>query len=426
MATLVGNAKYGEGHQIVLKDKDKLSSKVSEKFAEKGYTSGSLFSITKLQKKPNIVVDLGTGSEEILLKDGNNKLVMLVGSASSINGSFNHYSANAKSDTKILTETKEIISMMIFQAYFENNKTLTEDQILKTLPSQYAQRYDTTYYDSAIKQLAELKKYVKKGGYTYERQGQDKTAKLYTQARFLTKLANDNWNPGDVWMISKSIKSFPDVRTIAELNDYIDKGFKEKTVIPISLKNVTGDKSVSEVVSSAGAKKIDLDLSFAKVDLSDTFNNFIIQTKSGFAVRVGFKASASTLNVSIEGRMVGAGYQMGAVDAKAYAAYSFDENAYFTRGGTGMVKPIHMEKAKVELKEIIKKYPRFSNTIGSYKDAIALFDKGNKLTKERFANLISYMYSFLIVPKNFKKHMEFCYYSSKKISDKSSTYLLLK
>lgn len=429
MATLVGNAKYGEGHQIVLKDKDKLSSKISEKFKEKGYGNGAVFSITNVKKKPQVSIDLENGKSEILLKDSNNKLVSLIGSPSSINGCFNHYSANAKSDTKILTETKEIISMMIFQAYFENNKTLTEDQILKTLPSQYAQRYDTTYYDSAIKQLAELKKYVKKGGYTYERQGQDKTAKLYTQARFLTGLANDNWNPADVWMISKSLKPFPpfpDIRNVAELNDYIDKGFKDKTIIPISLKNVTGDKSVSEVVSSAGAKKIDLDLSFAKVDLSDTFNNFIIQTKSGFAVRVGFKASASTLNVSIEGRMIGAGYQMGAVDAKAYAEYSFDENAYFTRSGTGMVKPIHMEKAKVELKEIIKKYPRFSNTIGSYKDAIALFDKGNELTKQRFANLISYMYSFLIVPKNFKKHMEFCYYSSKKISDKSSTYLLLK
>ena len=46
--------------------------------------------------------------------------------------------------------------------------------------------------------------------------------------------------------------------------------------------------------------KLDLDLRFDRVDLSESFNNFIVITKSGFAVRVGFKASATTLNVSLE------------------------------------------------------------------------------------------------------------------------------
>lgn len=426
MATLVGNAKYGEGHEIILKGDDQLSSKVTEFFAKSGYTPNtSVFSITLEKKNPQVTIDLGTGKDQVLLKDSKGKIVLVVGSASAINGSFNHHSKNAKSDTKVLTEVKEIISMNIFEAFFELNKTMTEDEVIAGLPRNYAEKYDTTYYQSSIKQLAELKKYIKSKGYTYERQGQDKTASLYKQARELTKLANDNWNPADVWMISKKITEVPKFSTVAELNAFIEKSFNNKTMIPISLKQVSSDRAQSEVVEPAGARKVDEDLSLSKVDLSDTYNNFIVQTKSGFAVRVGFKASASTLNVSLEGRIIGAGYQMGAVDAKAYLALCQNEYKYPLRGGTAVSKQ-QMDIAKKELKEIFAKYPRISNTIPNYKEAINIFENGNELTKKRFANLISYLYSFLIAPKNFKKHLEFCYFSSKKMSDKSSLYLILK
>ena len=60
--------------------------------------------------------------------------------------------------------------------------------------------------------------------------------------------------------------------------------------------------------------KLDLDLRFDRVDLSESFNNFIVITKSGFAVHKGFKASATTLNVSLEGSFYWC-CQTGAVDA---------------------------------------------------------------------------------------------------------------
>ena len=59
-------------------------------------------------------------------------------------------------------------------------------------------------------------------------------------------------------------------------------------------------------------------------------------------------------------------------------------------------------------------------------NTIKLFDKGNKLTKDRFANLMSYMYSFLIAPKKFEEHMKFCYFTSKKITTDSSIYLIIQ
>jgi len=429
MATLVGNSKYREGHEIILKDK--LSGTAKKIFSDKGYIAGSArFKITSttisLQKKPDVIVDLGTGKSSFLLKDSKNKIVEILGSVSSINGSFNHFSENAKSNTGILTEVKETISMMMFEAFFENQKMMTEDEVLDNLKPVYRSKYDTTYYDSASKQLDELKKYVKSSGYTYELQSKNKTKEVYRQARALSGLSSDNWNPADVWMIKKSFTGFDKkFDSIAELNSIIATAFDKKDIIPISLKNVTAEKASSEIVRPAAKQKVDENLSFEKVDLSDTFNNFILQTKSGFATRVGFKASASTLNVSIEGRMIGAGYQMGAVDARRYAEYTRTELRYKLRNGISVSKS-DMDLAKKELKIIMSKYPRVSNTIASYKQALDIFERGNDLTKKRFANLVSFLYSFLIVPKNFEAHMEYCFLSSKKISDKSSVYLILK
>ena len=75
---------------------------------------------------------------------------------------------------------------------------------------------------------------------------------------------------------------------------------------------------------------------------------------------------------------------------------------------------------------MFSKYNRLSNTIENYNQAIKLFEKGNKLTQDRFSNLMSYMYSFLMKPKKFEEHMKFCYYTSKKLTTDSGIYLIIQ
>ena len=251
-------------------------------------------------------------------------------------------------------------------------------------------------------------------------------------ARKFTKKSNDNWNPADVWMIKKSFKmdELYKSETIDELNGLIAKAYKKRDIIPISLKQVTGPSSKFSVIDpdSMMNMKLDINLEFSKVDLSDTFANFIIQTQSGFAVRCGFKASASTLNVSLEGRFIGAGYQLGAVDAKTYAPHIKSNYKYDVRSGVG-VSDTDIAKAKIELKEIFDKYKRISNTLQNYNDAIRMLNASNELTRKRFANLISYLYSFTIAPKTskqFQENMQYCYFSSKKITSGSSMYVILQ
>ena len=434
MASIVGSSKYGEGHNIVLKESDKISPAAGKMFTEHKYKLGeSVFSITLKVKAKDIdlVIELAAGKDSITLKDDKGKIVLVKGSESSINNCFNHFSENSKSNTGALTELKELVSMYMFEAIVESNKKLSEDDIIKKIGTK-KNLYQSLYYESAAKQTVALKKWIGSvKGYHYERQASDKTADLYKVGRKLSGKANDNWNPADVWMIKKTfdIKKLIAAKSIEELNNGIAAAFKKKELIPISLKQVTDDKAILEITDPASqmGQKLDYDMSFSKVDLSDTFANFIVQSKSGFAVRCGFKASATTLNVSLEGRFIGAGYQLGAVDAKQYGPHQKEKYGYNVRSGVG-VSSTDYAKAKAELKEMFSKYPRLSNTIKDYKQAEALFNKADKLTKDRFANLISYLYSFMIAPKGkkFEENMTFCYFSSKKLSNDSSLYIVIK
>ena len=431
MASIVNNPKYGEGHQLVLKDK--LSGSMAASFRQMGYEPGkSIFKITlKKTPKPTKSFKVAEGNKSILLFDKSNKKIILEGSESGINGVFNHFSANAKSKTGLLTQIKETFSLEIFKNYFELNKTLSEEKAIELVSNtikEAKQNYDSVYYSSAIKQLDELKKYVKKKNYTYERQGADRTRELYIVARKLTNKLSDNWNPGDVWMIQKNFDMKPllQSKTASELNAKLTEAFNKKDILPISLKQVEQPKAKSSIIdpSNMMSQKLDLDLKFDRVDLSETFNNFIVITKSGFAIRCGFKASATTLNVSLEGRFIGAGFQTGAVDAKVYTKEIKESFNYDLRSSE--VNKNDYDVAKKELKQMFSKYNRLSNTIENYNSSIKLFDKGNKLVKDRFANLMSYMYSFLIIPKKFEDHMKFCYFTSKKITTDSSIYLIIQ
>ena len=431
MASITNNSKkYGEGHSIVLKDSGKLSSPVNVLFTKAGYKAGkSVFVITIAPKNVDNVIEYSTGKENIFLKDDKKKVIQLVGSPSAIDGTFNHFTTNAKSNTNLLTEIKEDISMWVFQTNFEKNKLISEDEVMDMLGKNKGY-YDTTYYQSAVKQLKELKKYIKTGGYDYERQGGDLTKKMYTQARKVTKKASDNWNPADVWMVKKKFDLTPiyEAPTAQVLNGLLAEAYYNKEVIPISLKNVTTPTASSSVIDPQKllGMKLDLDLAFFKVDLSDTYANFIVQTKSGFAVRVGYKASATTLNVSLEGRMISAGYQLGAVDAKDYTKEVATAHRYTLRNGVVGGNVANIDAAKKEMKEIFAKYPRVSNTIDNYDHAVQLVDGADDLTKKRFVNIISYLYSFLIKPDEFEKHMKFCYFSAKKITGLSGLYLILQ
>lgn len=432
MASIVDNAeKYGEKHKIILKDFGKLSSGVEPLYSKNGYTPGkSIFEIVLRQPSYiDIFIKYSSGKKLLYLKDEGDKILELIGSTGLINSTFNHYSSNNKSNTNLLTEIKENISMWVFQEWFTNGKILSQELILSKLNNDKI-HYKTSYYESSIKQLRELKKYFEPGNhvYDYERQGGVLTDDLYKRARKVTGKSSDNWNPADVWMIKPGYDMEPlyNASDAQVLNELLSRFYYERNIVPISLKNVTTPEATSTVIDPAKLlnEKIDMDFGFERADLSSSFANFILYTKSGFTVRAGFKASAITLSVSLEGRIRGAGYQLGAIDAIDYRKQCVEIYRYPLRNGSSLSNDIDI--AKKELKEIIDRYPRISHTIRDYDHAMEILKDANDLTTNRFINLVSYMYSLLITPKSFEAHMKFCYLLAKKITDKSGLYVILQ
>lgn len=430
MATIVNNNKYGEGHEIILKSSQQIPAVSKMAFAKYKFVPGvSVFKITRSPKRVDGVIAVGSGNDSVYLIDDKDNVYQVTGKATAINGSFNHNGNSDKAKTNLLTEIKELISMWVFEEYFETGQIIKEDEIYTKLGTN-KKEYKTVYYESALKQVAALKSYVKSPrGYTYERQGQNKTKNLYVNARKLTRKLNDNWNPADIWMIKKTydMSQLYNAMTSAELNGLLAGAIETQDVIPISLKQITTPSAKMSVVDSAkqldGA--VDLDFTLKEIQLTSTFANFFVVTKSKFAIRGGFKSSGQTLSVSLEGKMMGAKYQLGGIDARWFTNLVQSEYAYRIRGGV-KVDLNDMNTAKREFRDIIRQNGMPSGKINSYEDAIAMVDAADDLTKKRFIALMSYLYVLTVKPgRELQTLMKQCYFSAKKISSDASVYILI-
>ena len=430
MATIVNNSKYGEGHEVILKAGLKMPAASKIAFTKAGFVPGvSVFKVSRNAKSSTNVIQIGAGKDTVFLSDDKGKIHQVIGNASAINGSFNHNGNSDKAKTNLLTEIKELISMWTFQKYFETGAFIEEDEIYTKLGSN-KEEYKTVYYESALKQLAVLKSYVKSPrGYTYERQGQNLTKQLYVTARKLTRKLNDNWNPADIWMIrgGYDMSELYNAISAAELNGLLADAVERQDVIPISLKQITTPAAKLSVVDTAKQLNGDVDLDFdlKEIQLTSTFANFLVVTKSRFAIRGGFKSSGQTLSVSLEGRMMGTKYQLGAIDARWFTNFIQSEYGYNVRSGV-KVDLTDMEKAKSEFKQIIAKNGMPSGKISSYDDAMSIIDRSDDITKKRFITIVSYIYALTVKPgRDMNTLMKHCYFSANKISSDASVYILI-
>ena len=426
MASISGSGStYKPGHKVVLKSK--MSQSSQKIFKRNGYIPGkSVFELYDLKKtdrniKEIVIKDTKTS---IYLKDDKGRIVKIVASYSGINSLFNHAGNSSKADTNKRTEIKENVSMYLFE-----NPKLSEDEIIKKLKNDPL--YETVYYESAKKQLVAFKKIPKNNlsNYFYERQGEKYTKKLYQVGNKLSHKAPDNWNPADVWMIDKTfsrrldskLDDILELNSLKALNDFVASSMYNKELIPISLKQVTSPAAKLKIIDADKLLKTDpeYDLGFSKIDFSKSFFNFIITTKAsiGFGFRAGFKASKTTMSVSLEGRYLKANYQAGAVDAKEFAAFIKKEFGYSLR--TGRNTRIEIDKSIKELKEVKVLPVGFKD----YKELADKLENSDDFVKQRFSNIVSYIYAFLKF--DFNKVSKFCYYSSKKITKASSAYYII-
>lgn len=440
MAHILNNPKYGEGHPVVLKEKLQISSETQKELQKAGYTAGkTIFKITKIKGTPKTIINLTDAKTFEYMKDEKNQLVLFYGSDSVFNATFNHYGKQGRSKTKETTTVKELVSMCVFEQYMENGKTVDEDFVWDCLPKPLHDYYDKMYYESAMKQLKALQLSfsqnfgsAKLTGYQYERQQDNLTRPMYKHANQLTRLLADNWNPGDVWMVKRGFDFNPILKSqsTSELNAQLKQAFKDKSLIGISLKQVTTPSAKHQTLNLDKADDLNFDFNMKYTQITQTFNNCMLYTNSGFGVRLGFKGGERVQSLSLEGRFEGAKSFAGAVDAKGYVQFVKEKYNYTLRNGNKVNLSIDESKALAEIKAIYSKYTpqKLSVKFKDLKELMNAYNSADQNTKERFCNLASYLYSFLVLPntpKKIKEHFTWCYFVSKKMTPAGGVYILI-
>lgn len=438
MAHILNNPSYGEGHQVILKEN--LSNRIVTDFKKYDYIAGkTIFTMTKKNVSPKITYSLSDSKLFINFIDDKKRIIKMYGSDSSFNSTFNHVgSKGGKSDTNKLTEVKELISICVFEQFLKYNKKVDFDFVDKFLPANLRNYNHKEYVDSAHLQLDTWLKNEKgkfRGNYNYERQMGKFTKGMYDNVKKITDLQKDNWNPGDIWLIKNGFKmdKYEKSNNINEINKMLIEDYNKQNLVGISLKQILPKHSPSYKKINLDNKKkqeTEYDFTFDYCDLSDTFNNAIVYTKSGFAIRIGYKASSTNYNVYLEGRFKFAGVQTGAVDAKKFPDEVLKRYNYNIRK---IGEPDHLKESVIALREYKKMFAlhgadKMANKIKSVKQLEELYNKSEIFVKKRFCKLSSFMYPFLVSAfekKEFKNFMEWNYHTSKKETSIGGFYIYL-
>jgi len=448
-------SKYPNGHKVELKDKAGLNKVKNGLGALLGKSTTGLtpgktqLELVKPKKgKPKHTIYMSeSGLSMCMKKLPNGPLYEFIGPKSVIQNSFNHAGdgkgSNDKSATNDKTELKELISMCILREKLENGRDVDYDYVEECMPKQLRKYFHEDYFLSAQKQvkvwLSKETGRFKGKGYVYERQLDDVTKKIYKNALALSRLSKDNWNPGDIWIVKKNMNfdNYTKASNIQQINKQLIKDYKDENVVGISLKQIlkTQKGRIDYVNLSANkVKEAKFDFTFTQCDFTgDTFKNAIIYTKSGFGVRMGFKASTDNFGVYLEGRFKGAGSQVGGMDAKQIPIEIKKRYGYDIRKGGTPNLSVEEKLALKEMKEIFKRHgaKQISNTLTSYENFLEIYKKAPLFQKQRLCRIVSFMYPFLELSynkdgeKEFKDLMNWSYTLAKKETSVGGFYVFL-
>ena len=450
-------SKYGDGHKVIIKDRTGLGkvrgdvpSIVSK--STYGIVAGkTVFELIKTkskQKNPKhtILLSKDGKGENVFMKKFNSSITYLfVGPKSVVQGMFDHAGdgKSSKSDTNEKTELKELVSLCLMEQKLKFNKDVDYDFVDSCIPNRLKKLFEESYFTSAQKQLklwlSKEKGRFKGASYVFERQLDDLTKRVYKNALDITKLNKDNWNPGDIWIVKKDLdfEKYEKASNIQQINKQLVTDYNNEELVGISLKQIL-PKQTGRIdyinLSPTKKKEVKFDFKFTNCDFTgDTFKNAIIYTKSGFGVRMGFKASTDNFGVYLEGRFKGAGSQVGGMDAKQIPGEIQKRYDYTIRkGGTPDLKkeePIALK----EMEEIFKRHKAsdISNTLTSYDNFMDIYDKAPKFQKQRLCRIVSFMYPYMELSfkkggeKEFKDLMNWSYSLAKKESGVGGFYIFL-
>jgi hypothetical protein len=170
--------------------------------------------------------------------------------------------------------------------------------------------------------------------------------------------SKDNWNPSDFWILNDTpnniLKYLEESKSISQFNDRMKELFNKNKLVGVSLKKINKTAKINIVDPTNREPK---NFTLKSIDYKYGQENFFIETKEGFRVRVGKTAKSGSKSIYYEGRMKGSKVQLGGI-SRAQLVKAFNEHGYDILSwekDPNLTKPDILEMHVQALKYIIKK-----------------------------------------------------------------------
>lgn len=201
----------------------------------------------------------------------------------------------------------------------------------------------------------------------------------------------DTWDPADIWCIKNEKKVISDIQklvnkkqfpTIGELNAYLRTAFKERTIVGISLKKISGKQAKYEEVNVDGfefpeTKKPSFSLNYLRVDLSLTPGT------SGKTSKPQAKNSDFWLESEEDGKKVIYKIQIGPSSSSKYTFIKFEsKSTASSKAKLGKAKAEYVRNLlteyKIPISESALDYPKdYAEYLQREEEFIEMFKKIN-------------------------------------------------
>lgn len=201
----------------------------------------------------------------------------------------------------------------------------------------------------------------------------------------------DTWDPADIWCIKNEKKVISDIQklvnkkqfpTIGELNAYLRTAFKERTIVGISLKKISGKQAKYEEVNVDGfefpeTKKPSFSLNYLRVDLS------LAPGTSGKTSKPQAKNSDFWLESEEDGKKVIYKIQIGPSSSSKYTFIKFEsKSTASSKAKLGKAKAEYVRNLlteyKIPISESALDYPKdYAEYLQREEEFIEMFKKIN-------------------------------------------------
>lgn len=348
MATIWDNKNHSSGEQFILSKT--CSAQVKSSFNGINFPctkiSSKEYSSAKKQSKLLIPDNHKPKTNDIVFYFESDGVSYEVNAVSTLNNSnFTWSSAGTSTNRTKMTIIKETASLAaILKKKNTNSNYKTDGELIKVLKEDYGLKdvvdyWKPVYFSSAIAHANLISKTSLASSLIIgERQQDDFSEIVYKIAKDLTSKAADNWNPADLWFMNKS-KAVEIKKVLTDFKRNIDNNlnkdeaaYKYKMMLDkmlfdgdlvgVSLKQIDNGAGKCNLVTynSIKDKSRDMNFKILKCYIRDTKNGLPaygeLQSECGFNIKFGGRANATKANINLEGQMMGATHQLGAIDSK--------------------------------------------------------------------------------------------------------------